>query len=175
MKKKFGLVLITLFFLCGCERKLYCDEGYELEGEKCVKELISFATQKFNGYYCDDSVYNEKLVGDKCVYYLKTLALVLEECPNFYRKYGSRCRLNYGNYSSKCLNGQLLWGGFCYDEYVDYEKKYYCLDGELEGTECVVEYSYSAFERYLYECPLGYMLIDEENGICSKKIYNLPK
>ena len=56
MNKKFGLVFIILFLCVGCEKTLYCENGYELKGEKCVKEIVTLAKQKVSGYSCYTSV-----------------------------------------------------------------------------------------------------------------------
>lgn len=171
MKKIF---VIFLFVICtGCEKSLECEDGYNLINGTCVKEIVISAPSE-KSYYCNNSIYDEKLEGDKCVYYVNIPANKLSNCPTYYREYGSRCKFMFGTYSSNCPYGQKQWGNKCYEEYLSNNSYYYCLQGQLVGTTCVNKYTYDAFEKYEYYCPSGYDLVSEY-GLCIKKIYKDPQ
>ena len=182
MNKKFAKVLICFFsvvmivtlfchFYVSNSNKYYCADGYDLIGDTCVKEEIIEATYEVN-YYCNNSSYNEKLVGNNCIYYVETPALTSSNCPIYYTAYGSRCRFIFGSHSSRCNYDEVQWGNKCYKEYINGSSNYYCTIGKLVGTKCIQEYSYKAYEDYEYSCSYGYKLI---GSLCKKTIYKNPE
>ncbi len=166
-------MIVTLFchFYVSNSNKYYCADGYDLIGDTCVKEEIIEATYEVN-YYCNNSSYNEKLVGNNCIYYVETPALTSSNCPIYYTAYGSRCRFIFGSHSSRCNYDEVQWGNKCYKEYINGSSNYYCTIGKLVGTKCIQEYSYKAYEDYEYSCSYGYKLI---GSLCKKTIYKNPE
>lgn len=166
------LLLLTIFSCCACDAKPKCPSDFKLQGNKCVKQKFISAT-KNTTYYCNDSIYNETLEGDECVYYVNVPATSFSNCPTYYREYGSRCKFMFGRRTSNCSYDEIQWGNQCYKEYLSNNVTYYCTVGTLQGTMCVNKYSYKAFEKTEYSCPPGYEYISEY-ALCSTTVYRIP-
>lgn len=167
------LVLSSLVFCCvGCTSKT-CEDGYDLVGDRCKKTNVIMASYN-TSYYCGTSVYNEQLVGNQCVWYTYTSPFYSNECPDDYGGY-SICSHKYGRTSADCPYNYVKYLGKCYPRYVESTKKYYCHDGEnLVNGRCEKKYSYYAYVKYNYNCPFGYEMSDEIDGVCIKTEYMEP-
>ena len=156
------------------KKELYCNEPYQLIGDSCVYEEVVFAVVN-TSYYCESSVYNERLVGNKCVWTMSTPAQMTTTCPIYYSESGSRCRFMFGRQSSSCNRGYKEWNNRCYQEYVyPTSSGYTCIVGRLSGTQCIQEYSYNAFVKYTYSCPSGYTKVGDNEQVCSRTLYEVP-
>ena len=171
--KKLILVLMVFLF-CGCaaaeeSKVMGCPEGYEEVDGQCVMiflEPAKYTTSKS----CYTSVYNEKLEGNECAYYVSTLASYGYKCPYNYSESGLGCRFKYGISSLNCGTLQVEYLGRCYDLYADGTPYYYCNIGTLQGSYCVQRYSYPAIINYEYYCDDGFTL-DSDTNLCYKKVY----
>ena len=170
MKK--WILLVLCFVLCGCsvpkETVIGCTEGFQEEDGQCVMYFLEPA-QYNTSKTCYTSVYNEKLEGSECAYYVSTPANYGTKCPRNYSESGLGCRFRYGMTSLSCGTLQVEYLGKCYDLYTDGTPYYYCNFGTLKGSECVQRYSYPAVINYDYYCNDGFTLT--EYNMCVKKVY----
>ena len=169
-----AIVLIGLYFFLTqvpINKRIYCNYPYELIEDKCVNVDIEPAKYKIK-YSCNN-VYNEKLKGNTCYYDVYTIPYTQTSCPTYYRSYGSRCKFNFGTYSSSCPTGTLYWAGKCYNEYATPKTTSTCFSGKLVSGRCVTTYSYSAMQNYEYYCEdLDYELVGTN---CAKRTWMWPE
>lgn len=175
--KKIFLIILLIFGLflflttVPVKKEYYCEQSYRMENNRCIKE--EFVEANYNVTYSCNNVYpNERLVGNTCVYEIYTLPRTTVSCPTYYREYGGRCKFNFGEISSSCPSGKLLWGIFCYDEYVEASYSKYCITGELVGNQCLNTHSYLALANYEYYCDYGYELFET---LCVREVWKNPK
>ena len=93
--------------------------------------LILFLTSGCNKeYYCDNG---DTLKGTTCIT-KKTTPAQIEYYCTMKQAYliGNRCLIYYGSYANYS---------------VDAQARYYCTDGYLSGSSCIIESTYNAYER----------------------------
>lgn len=162
------------------EQILICEDGYKIDGDKCIKE--EEIDPKIN-YYCIDNYYFD---GNKCVSNETFEKLINKECllpeddPNAIdvRVENGECLVNIcsGWTDGECSAGGLESIDFTITEYCpdgtidinneckkinNYNTDYYCEEGILIDGNCIIKYE----EKPILACEDGYTF-NEDCNLC---------